>query len=407
MTRRHRKVQPRERKKKAYELHEHFHGQRATFLHVQCLQYILRAQLRALIEGHGIDERAEAVGRDLWLMLLASQEHQDSIVPDAPGDYARGDEPPTAFVGVKRLSKPSKRKRKASTGKSDQGDQGDNESDAASPPPPQAAHEGSTSSPSASSSDDDWTRQQASDSDQDEMMGSGSEPVKRRQRRAHSKGATQATPKTKTERGDPRSKLRMESTLLVCYLACLTLRQPITLGEIVRLAAARDLVYLDAFLHLPREMVEHAGHEVRDALNKRMAVSLSFDWDWKWLLRKLVRMYADDWNVTFPEPNAPLIASAYIERLALPAECYTGAKRLLAILPPLSLTVAFAKRWDEKVDSQMASINLTDQEHERLKASGDRIKTMGVRSPIFQTLPELLILACVLLSFKLLWLPAL
>lgn len=72
----------------------------------------------------------------------------------------------------------------------------------------------------------------------------------------------------KSYQGDPRKRPRMDHLLLILYLGCVTLRLPVFLHDIVRLAETQQIVYLNARQFLPAEMQQHLGVSESELLNQ-------------------------------------------------------------------------------------------------------------------------------------------
>lgn len=93
-------------KKEKPPSNDYFHGDRSTFLVWQCMQLILREQLRVMIDELGWPVELEAVTRDLFALLVAS-----SRVPPAPSDYERGQEAAGSYSGPRPGDRYTKRGR--------------------------------------------------------------------------------------------------------------------------------------------------------------------------------------------------------------------------------------------------------------------------------------------------------
>ncbi|GAA5873486.1 hypothetical protein JCM3774_002429 [Rhodotorula dairenensis] len=162
---------------------------------------------------------------------------------------------------------------------------------------------------------------------------------------------------------DPRDQPRLEYTLLVIYLACITLKLPIMLGDLFHLADTYQILYLDAVLHLPANMQAHLPKRSRDLLSPSStphlcAHNISFErlspddaGTVQGTLARLVGLYREDWRVEFPEANGPLLLARICHSwLALPPRVYCLALALLSHLPsppsfhlPVSLQLSRVK----------------------------------------------------------------
>ncbi|TNY22437.1 hypothetical protein DMC30DRAFT_415103 [Rhodotorula diobovata] len=387
-----RRMRKNKRTKQRTPPNAHFHGPRARFLHYQCMQLILREQLRVVIDDLGWPVHLEAVARDLWQLLVAS-----SHLDPTPLDAARDDEPPGSYSGPRPGQRYTRRGRSkygprggvrrdpVARGPDDDDEHSEADADdeargAASPRKrrrrrARGGSQSSSGTESGSSSDDaDSSRSGGSGS------GSGDQADDERPRAGSRSRATTPgtsappspalpspegaepgfnpfTPPRRTPRrghrapvvDDPRDAPRLEFTLLILYLACITLRLPVFLSDIFRLAETYQILYLDAAIHLPRDMQRHLDRSTRDALSPKAVPHLyshtaslkrhKDDGVETWLQR-LVVVFRDDWGVHFPEANVPLLLGRVTEMLALPPLIHLLTTHLLTYLPgPISLTL--------------------------------------------------------------------
>jgi hypothetical protein len=189
----------------------HYHGERATFLHFQCLQWILREQLRIMVEELGYPEELERVGKELWGMLVASRG-----VPAAPLDHFNGDEPPTSFTGPRD----GRRKRRKKAGQEDSSDLG-SESD--------EEERGSRNGDSQDSQDEEEevaeeAKKDEMDEDEDEK-----EPVPTNPYVVPLKRISKERP----SKAGPKQHPPPETLLIILYLGCIALRLPVFLNDIL------------------------------------------------------------------------------------------------------------------------------------------------------------------------------
>lgn len=244
-------------KKEKPPSNDHFHGDRATFLVWQCMQLILREQLRILIDEMGWPVELEAVARDLWTMLVAS-----SNVAAAPVDHEKGEEPAGSYSGPRPGDRYTRAGRKpygrrgakkpvkkdpdedeadaeedggtaggTTTTDAEDADEDDEESDADSYfSEGQDADDERPRAGAASRANSPFSRQPspggagATTHSQDEPAAATRYPQHKR------RSLAPAQPKT----DDPREHPRMEFTLLVIYLAGVTLRLPVFLADLFR-----------------------------------------------------------------------------------------------------------------------------------------------------------------------------
>ncbi|PRQ71839.1 hypothetical protein AAT19DRAFT_9954 [Rhodotorula toruloides] len=349
-------------KKQKPPSNDHFHGDRATFLVWQCMQLILREQLRVLIDEMGWPVELEAVARDLWTMLVTS-----SKVPAAPVDYEKGEEPAGSYSGPRagyRYTRAGRRPYgRRGAKKSVKKELDEEEED---------AEDDTGDGGGATTTDAEREDEDEDESDADSYFSEGQDADDERPRAGaasrtgspfsrqpspHATGDSQEQPPASARypqhkrrslvpaqpRSDnPRDHPRMEYTLLVIYLACITLRLPVFLADLFRLAETYQIRYLDAVIHLPANMQAHLHHHNRDVLSPTSVPHLyshnpSLDQHREetaqiWLAR-LVQMYREDWSIEFPEANVPLMLGRLCEVLALPPLAYSLAFTLIGQLP--------------------------------------------------------------------------
>ncbi|GAA6056828.1 hypothetical protein JCM3770_003589 [Rhodotorula araucariae] len=366
-----RRMRKNKRKKHRLPSNAHFHGDRNRFLLFQCMQFILREQLRVVIDDLGWPVELEGVARDLWTLLVAS-----SGVKPTPVDAARGHEPADSYSGPRPGSRYNRdgRKQYGPRGvkrpnvKKEDGDAPEEGG------PPSAAADGRADN--AERGDRAGSHSSSSDSGSDSssyFSTSGEEADDERPRegsfsRASSPVSAPSSPTIppqppedeavfniytqpfRTPRrayrppvvDDPRDAPRMEFTLLVIYLACVTLRLPVFLSDIFRLADTHQIMYLDACRHLPHQMQRHLDKYSKDVLSPKTVPHLYShnaslrrlreDSVQTWL-KRLVVMYRDDWEVEFPEANVPLLLARACDMLALPPAVHALTSHFFTLLP--------------------------------------------------------------------------
>lgn len=245
-------------KKEKLPTNDYFHGDRATFLVWQCMQLILREQMRILIDEMGWPVELEAITRDLWTLLVSS-----SRIPPAPMDYEKGEEKATSYSGPRAGDRYPHRGRKkygrrGATKIKKQEDAMDEDE-----PPDDVDNSGVRDDVggettdggrgSESSEGESSPSSYFSDADDERPRPNGkSRPGSPSISTAPSPGSNPlnepaipdlnpyATPKLRPPvRGlsrrhpeDPRSHPRMDYLLYIIYLACITLRLPVFLSDI-------------------------------------------------------------------------------------------------------------------------------------------------------------------------------
>jgi hypothetical protein len=185
--------------------HDHFHGQRERFLLFQCLQWIMREQLNVMIEELGYPKELEGCVKELWSMLVVS-----SDLSNAPRKFSENDEAVGSFSGMKepnigkngraKLKRKRDQSRERAKSKSRDG---------------RGRGRGHASDFKESADE----RSDKEEEEDDEDSEGGDENDERGDRiRSH----------------NPRHSPRLDYTLSVIYLACLTLRIPVMFHDIVK-----------------------------------------------------------------------------------------------------------------------------------------------------------------------------
>lgn len=126
---------------------------------------------------------------------------------------------------------------------------------------------------------------------------------------------------------------RLLESLCLCYLATLLLQTSLSLGDIHRWAAREDLVYIRAARFLPLEMRARLPKEYLYSFDSSRPVPKPDD-----LHRgttQLAEFYHDEYGMSFPALNAPLLLLRYIRGLALPLSLYPAATRIMELIEPL------------------------------------------------------------------------
>lgn len=192
------------------------------------MQLVLRQQVALLIAHEGWPAETEHVVRDLWAMLCASLK-----VPDAPGDFDRGDEEMGSYSGprpgARYVRKGRPKGKKHERAKSEEEDMFDLKSDEEDVLPDQPSSANTSDADVESDDDEERTPSAVGDapsSSQKEKgkVTSGNPFDAERKSKAHLR------PKLRL---DVREGLQLDFTLLVLYLAALTLRLPIFLKDLL------------------------------------------------------------------------------------------------------------------------------------------------------------------------------
>jgi RNA polymerase I-specific transcription initiation factor RRN7 len=133
---------------------------------------------------------------------------------------------------------------------------------------------------------------------------------------------------------------KLIDTLALCYLGTLTLRLPITLGDLHDWVTEGDMVYIRAIKSIPVPMKERLPSAYHSSLDPNS--TLKFE-PLHTAVLDLVVSYQRDYGAEFPPLNHPLLLYRYMKRLALPLEVYPAVTKLARLLGytftyPLELT---------------------------------------------------------------------
>ncbi|GAA6037379.1 hypothetical protein JCM8097_008539 [Rhodosporidiobolus ruineniae] len=359
----------------------YLHGDRARFLVWQAIQLVFREQLRIAIDELGWPAEIEGVARDLWGMLVAS-----SNVPAAPRDYENDDEPPTSYtgprpgdrytkIGRRKKPKPKKkrRRRRGQFDSDDEEDEEDAEDDAGGTGDGGRAGEAAGAATDTEKGEDDSSGNESdassyfSAADADDERGPAGAASRPNSPSPAPGPAPQPDPQPPPDdpdsnlyfpppkrpprrstavvpTSDPREAPRMEFTLLVLYLACVTLRLPVFLSDILHLAETYQIPYLDAGLRLPAIMQNGLSQPNRAILSPSTIPQLyplnpltnpkvSQTDSAQGTLARMVGMFKDDWEIEFPEANVPLLTGRVCGLMGLPPLAQTLTSLLLTHLP--------------------------------------------------------------------------
>lgn len=243
-----RDVKGKKRKKKIKPpSNDHFHGDRATFLLYQCMQWVLRENLRVMVEELGYPEELESVVRDLWGMLVAS-----SGIGFTPGDYEKGEERSGSYSGPREGARYTFGRRKKKRKK----EEGEEESE--------------DDEESLESESEKEQRESEDDSDDSIDVVDGEQEIREKAKRdkeretevtrppipsasavtqdeevpadaplpadinPYSISKPKRLPKSKKLSADPRDTPKISFLLVLLYLGCVTLRLPIFLSDIIK-----------------------------------------------------------------------------------------------------------------------------------------------------------------------------
>ena len=217
----------------SYDRNDHFHGARADFLKWQSIQFVLRQQLKVLIDDLGFPGELELVVKDLWSMLVVG-----AGLVDAPNEYYVGEEGLESFSGRKEGWVSDK---KRNMGKGKQKAEGDEQEEAESDDQSEDEEERRKREDVNSSSEED-----------DELVSShrastrageppDEPPVKKQRRISSNNDVDKGEPRSRSqsvkveqESDSPSERINISFTLILLYLGCCTLRLPVFFSDILK-----------------------------------------------------------------------------------------------------------------------------------------------------------------------------
>jgi RNA polymerase I-specific transcription initiation factor RRN7 len=128
-------------------------------------------------------------------------------------------------------------------------------------------------------------------------------------------------------------KLESTPTLLdslaLCYLGCLTLRLPVTLGDVHHWVTEGKMPYKRAIRHIPPVMKDRLPAQYHASLDPNATLRLS---RLHTAIVDLQISFSTEHGIVWPSLNVPLLLWRYLKDLALPLEVYDATTRLAEIL---------------------------------------------------------------------------
>ncbi|GFF43049.1 RNA polymerase I-specific transcription initiation factor rrn7 [Aspergillus udagawae] len=122
---------------------------------------------------------------------------------------------------------------------------------------------------------------------------------------------------------------RLIDTIGLCYLGCLLMRLPVTIGDFHRMLMREDIPFIRVLRSIPREMRDKLPQEYIALLETTRLIKAEH-------LHKatleLSLLYHIKFGVQFPALNTPAVLYRYIKRLALPVEVYPAVKKLQSLV---------------------------------------------------------------------------
>ncbi|KAH7375602.1 hypothetical protein B0T11DRAFT_270606 [Plectosphaerella cucumerina] len=124
---------------------------------------------------------------------------------------------------------------------------------------------------------------------------------------------------------------RVSDTLALCYLGCLLLRIPTKIGDFVKWARGGNIVYKQAYLHLPNDAWTRLPATYQSLF--QAADSATFDdGELHSVVMNLALSFRLNYEMEFPPLNDVLITLQYVRELGLPLEILSVVRRVPRIL---------------------------------------------------------------------------
>ncbi|KAI0686432.1 hypothetical protein BC835DRAFT_1288082 [Cytidiella melzeri] len=293
-----------------------YHGNRGRYHYFQCLQLVLRLQIKAVSEAWHLPSEFEIVCRDIWTLHLC-------LLPSPP--------PPEPYhhlvdqYGGKKDIRNSRQQEQSF-------DSIDEKEEVPETKDSDGQHD---SGPDSSSSESD---EGELDDEMEKLLRENSEAS------SSDDGDEQlhTQPSAGSERG--RSKKGQDTNkgydspaanLAVLMVACWTMRVPVIYKDFIKLIESYDLPYLDPVRLLPESLALHLTKQTRQALSPHFAPTTMHIHK---LTSRLAKHMYNTHGIFTPECNAAPILWRVVKRLRGTPTLYMLTKKLAHILSlPLTL----------------------------------------------------------------------
>ncbi|ANB11153.1 Rrn7p [Sugiyamaella lignohabitans] len=271
-------------------------GAAAQALYFQCLQVVLRQQVKWLIEEKGVPSELEGVVRSLWTILVNQ----------------------TKF-GVSNMNS----SRASSAAKSDASQD--------------ESEKYTTHNDEDTGNDED---EDDYDDDGDEENNYRNDSDTERERRGRRKIKTEKLP-----------EIKFGHLVVICYLGCVTIRSPVYLYDFQKWIERLEFPFIRALAYLPLEMSQKVvGTHYRGLLSPE----IPRDGKLHGLLAELGSFYIHS-GVTFPpQPVEPLLFRM-IKDLLLPPEIYVASEKLAEALE-ISLLVSISNHYYPQFETALFGV---------------------------------------------------
>ncbi|KLO18016.1 hypothetical protein SCHPADRAFT_993823 [Schizopora paradoxa] len=296
----------RERKSRANPML--YHGDRARFHYFQCLQLLLRMQVKALIDSWHLPPEFETVCRDFWALHLSLLSNPP---PAEPFLHLQDENPPPA-ANVDDVTKENSES-------SDSDSDSDSSSSSSSESEREDAEDPGLADLMREASESDTSNDEEDEADTDKKNVAASAKHQKRRSRQHDHPA---------------------GNLAVILCACWSLRVPLIYQDLVRLIDLYKLPYLDPLRLFPDELTKHLTKHTKQALSPHKPPTPIF---LHTITARLAGSLFSHYEVSIPEFNAAPVLWRAVRHMGGNPVLYTLAKTLARYLEiPLTLNARTA-----------------------------------------------------------------
>ncbi|KAF7547795.1 hypothetical protein G7Z17_g7479 [Cylindrodendrum hubeiense] len=174
---------------------------------------------------------------------------------------------------------------------------------------------------------------------------------------------------------------RMLETLAICYLGCLLLRIPTSVGELCNWVNGGYMPYKRAYYDLPQEMQDRLPSAYTRALKLPLRASLQ-GIDLHYTVMNLALSYHHNYGILFPAISDTPTLITYTRQIALPVEALITARSIIsvmnsALLRGTGVEAGLIFNWDKW---QEAIAELDDSLSSRSEPSFDKVTADQVTS---------------------------
>ncbi|KAG9296094.1 hypothetical protein G9A89_011946 [Geosiphon pyriformis] len=260
-----------------------YHGGKGLYIYVVALQYILRRQVKVMVDDIKCPQELEQVVRHLWILYINKANHLP--FPEIWLDDSGKIRPETEVIG-----------------ETDNVDGEDEEENL----------ERLLLIPEDETFEFEHQDEHTENDEFGETTAAGVD------------SSTKINPKTKLSRNSNMILQGLRLNLVLLYLGCVYLRQPILFIDIYRWANKNRIPYFTSRSLLPDDIKLRIGQY----LEYFSPMFLGSLWNFRIITKRILTMYQEKYKITFPELNGPLILYRFVRDLFLPVEFYVIAKEL-------------------------------------------------------------------------------